>query len=569
MMQFDYSPNKHTNQGFVSATKPWLLLSNTANKVTANPAKHFSYKVLSMALILSLSLTGCANLGQSSPANNQLTEVQKPASSINRGVRSTSGSPAAIKLGSLANTAQKSENSCVEDCEAVKAVAENEAFVDKNDEASFNEDDEALFNENKAIEGYEAIDSEPAIINVEDDGDDSDYNDDFDDDVDDEVNDAMHGERLGVEHVPLNAISPQTLQTFVEVIDVIRHDYVRPVNDEVLFQQAITGMLEKLDKHAEYLTPENYDNLRSFTDGEIAQVGLTVTYNAQSQQWIIDSVLSQSSAQEKGIKVGDKLLRIKKVDLASDMTVQDIQQMLSGIAGSQVEITVQNKSGAVRSVILQRNLAANNELTVTIKQGVAIVRLPVFQNGSKNQLIKALKQTGTPITGVVLDIRNNPGGVLSSAIDIASLFIKEGKLIQVRNRTNHGQIIQTNGTPYLSDLPVVILQNRYSASAAEVLSSSFKSNKRATIVGEQSFGKGTVQEVVPLDSGGGLKLTVAEYRSAEAELIDGVGVSPDITYEHDGSDWQQKALNLLLAKDRPFGIKFDDELDGISVINDY
>lgn len=561
MMQFDNSANNQKNQGFVMAAKPWLFLSKPVLKVTFNSAKRLNYKAFSLGLIVSLGLTGCANLAPSSTAKTQSMEANKTVSQKD-GPKSipASGSTAALKLGNLATTANKSEEACIEDCEAIEAVADEEAFLNKEDEALF-EDNSA----NNAIESYEDIDSEPAILTLEDDGDDTGYNDDFNDDDDD----AMVGERLGVEHVPLNAISPQTLQAFVEVIDVIRHDYVRPVNDEMLFQHAITGMLEKLDKHAEYLTPENYDNLRSFTDGEIAQVGLTVNYDANSRQWIIDSVLSQSSAQQKGIKAGDKLLRIKKVELTPDMTGQDIQQMLSGIAGSQVEITVQNKSGATHSVILQRNLAGDNELAVTLKQGVAIVRLPVFQNGSKNELIKALKQTGAPITGVVLDIRNNPGGVLSSAIDIASLFIKEGNLIQVRNRTNHGQIIKSNGTPYLSDLPVVILQNRYSASAAEALSSSFKSNNRATIVGEQSFGKGTVQEVVPLDSGGGLKLTVAEYRSAEGEQIDGVGVRPDITYEHNGSDWQQKALNLLLAKDRPFGIKFDDESDGISVIDDY
>lgn len=390
----------------------------------------------------------------------------------------------------------------------------------------------------------------------------------IDDDVDE--SDAESGEvSLNITHVPLNAISPQTIETFVEVIDVIRHDFVRPVNDEALFKHAISGMLEKLDSHAEYLSPENYENLRSFTDGEIGQVGLSVAFDDTIGEWVIIEVASKSSAKEAGLKAGDRLLRIKRVELTRDMQPQDIEQLLSGIAGSQVQLTVSSKKGAKSNVTLQRNLSINNKLDVQIQDSIAIIRLPVFQNGSKNQLITALKEAGVPITGVVLDVRNNPGGVLSAAIDIGSLFIADKGLIQVRNRTNSSQVLRSNGTPYLSDLPVVIIQNRYSASAAEVLSTSLKSNKRAQIVGEQSFGKGTVQEVVPLKSGGALKLTVAEYRSVNGDLIDGVGVEPDMVFQHDGLDWQQKAVSLLLAKDRPVGIKFDDDIDGTSVIDDY
>ena len=521
-MQFDSSQNLSTNKESMAPSKFWLAMLK---------GRKLGQLAGFTLLSLTLSISGCSSMGQpqTSTVDNGAT---KPVIS-ETGSNAQPSSEAAKKLNDLAVSAKKSEDACVDDCGDVDAIA----HLDEE------------------IESYEDIDAQPALIDIEE----------------DDIEDEIEGERLGVEHVPLNAISPQTLQAFVEVIDVIRHDYVKPVNDEMLFQQAITGMLEKLDKHAEYLTPESYDNLRSFTDGEIAQVGLVVKYNPNQQVWEVSSVLSQSSAQQAGIKIGDRLLRIKNAELTSDMTEQDVQQLLSGIAGSQVEVTVGNaQGGARRNITLQRNLAANNELSVTVKNSIAIIRLPVFQNGSKDQLISALKQTGSAVTGVVIDVRNNPGGVLSSAIDIASLFIKEGDLIQVRSRTNHGQLIKPKGKPYLSDLPVIILQNRYSASAAEVLASSFKSNKRAKIVGEQSFGKGTVQEVVPLESGGGIKLTVAEYRSAKGELIDGVGVKPDMVLAHDGSDWQQTAVNLLLSQDRPFGIKFDTKFDDDgSMLNDY
>lgn len=522
-MQFDSPQNLATNKELITPNQYKLAKFNGCK---------FSQMASLALLSLTVTISGCSTMGQ--PQSSEADSGTTNPVVLESGSNAQPKSKAAKKLNDLAVTAKKSEAACVDDCGDVNAITHPD----------------------EDIESYEDIDSQPVFI------------EDLElDDLDNEV----EGERLGVEHVPLNAISPQTLQAFVEVIDVIRHDYVRPVNDEMLFQHAITGMLEKLDKHAEYLTPESYDNLRSFTDGEIAQVGLVVKYNPNIQAWEVSSVLSQSSAQQAGIKVGDRLLRIKNAELASDMTEQDVQQLLSGIAGSQVEVTVMSaEGGSRRNITLQRNLAANNELTVTVKDTIAIIRLPVFQNGSKDQLINALKQTGTAVTGVVIDVRNNPGGVLSSAIDIASLFIKEGDLIQVRSRTNNGQLLKPKGKPYLSDLPVIVLQNRYSASAAEVLASSFKSNKRAKIVGEQSFGKGTVQEVVPLESGGGLKLTVAEYRSAKGELIDGVGVKPDMVLDHDGSDWQQTAVKLLLSQDRPLGIKFDTKFDDDgSILNDY
>lgn len=416
------------------------------------------------------------------------------------------------------------QQDCLDDCDDIDAIANEDAFDEIDDEA---------------------------VI------------DDFDDDIDD------GGVSQDIKQVPLNAISPQTIETFVEVIDVVRNDFVRPVNDEALFQHAITGMLEKLDSHAEYLTPDNYENLRSFTDGEIGQVGISARFDSSVGEWVVSEVASQSSAKEAGIKVGDRLLRIKRAELTPDMQQQDIKQLLSGIAGSQVQVTISNKRGNQSTLILQRNLSSNNKLEVKVDNSIAVIRLPVFQNGSRNQIIDALRQIDEPITGVVIDVRNNPGGVLSAALEIASLFVADNGLIQVKSRTNHNRVLTPSGTPYLSDLPVVIIQNRYSASAAEVLSSSLKSNKQAQVVGEQSFGKGTVQEVIPLKSGGALKLTVAEYRSINGEVIDGVGIMPDIYYPHDGSDWQQKAISLLLSKDRPVGVKFDNELDGISVIDDY
>ena len=406
--------------------------------------------------------------------------------------------------------------------------------------------------------------------------------------IDNGVNDEANNVSISVLDVPLNAISPQTIEQFVEVIDVVRQDYVDTVNDEALFQYAIIGMLNQLDSHAEYLTPPAYDRLRAFTDGEIGQVGLQASFQPEQRVWIVDAVSPNASAYELGVRPGDRLLSVKEVTLNSSMTSDEVEQLLSGIAGSQVAVSIKNSEGQTRNLLLQRDLTKDNKLSVYVSNGVAVVRLPVMQNSTKTQLLGALRQVNVPLRGVVLDVRNNPGGVLSAATDVASLFVNDNPLIQVRNRVNPNQIIAPNGTPYLASLPVVVLQNRYSASAAEVLASALQSNG-GTVMGETSFGKGTVQEVLPLQTGGALKLTVAEYRSANGNRINGVGIIPNITLGNipsgdtadrdtsannalpDFRDWQRQAVQYLL-NNQPTdfaGMTLDLPVSGVNGVGDY
>ncbi|WP_230656677.1 S41 family peptidase [Psychrobacter sp. I-STPA10] len=372
-----------------------------------------------------------------------------------------------------------------------------------------------------------------------------------------------------ITQVPLNAISPETLKTFVQAIDLVRRQYVTPVNDETLFDDAISGMLHKLDIHAEFLDTEAYDNLRAFTDGGIGHVGIQATYNNKDEHWVVTSVEAKSPAADAGIKVGDYLHKINDFKLTADMQPVDIEQMLSGIAGSQVEVTF-SQAGRVKNIVtLQRNLSDKQHVSIEVQDGIAIIRLPVFQNNTAQQISAALNQLTTPISGVVLDIRNNPGGVLDAAIDVASLFMDDTVVVQIKGREGEATQLLTRGTPFLQDLPVVILQNRYSASAAEVLSSSFKSNDRATIVGERSYGKGSVQSVLPLNDDQAIKLTVAHYLTATGEQIDGIGVVPDIELSEDKSLWKTQAITILLSKDRTLGIQFTAPEGSLPVQSDY
>jgi len=359
-----------------------------------------------------------------------------------------------------------------------------------------------------------------------------------------------------VAHVSLKAISPETLKTFVAVVDLVRREYVDAVNDEELFNNAMSGLLTKLDSHAEFLDAEAYDNLRAFTQGDVGDVGLTATYQPEVGYWVITDVITDSPADKKGIAVGDYLHQIDEFKLDDNKQSNDVKQLLTGIAGTQVDIITSKAGRRKHTTTLQRNNNHPQIIETRLVDGIAIVKLPAFQNNSREQILQSLISLNAPVSGILLDMRNNPGGVLASAVQIASLFMTDTDVVKVKGRQSPLQTLSTQGTAVLKPLPVVILQNRYSASAAEVLASSLQAQKRATIVGEVSYGKGSVQSVIPLNEEQAVKLTVAHYLTAAGKKIDRIGVQPDITLSGSENTWEQQALDLLRQQERPSGIRF-------------
>lgn len=359
-----------------------------------------------------------------------------------------------------------------------------------------------------------------------------------------------------VAHVSLNAISPETLKTFVSVVDLIRREYVEPVNDEVLFNNAMSGMLTNLDSHAEFLDADAYENLRAFTEGDVGDVGLTAAFNPKLGYWVITEVKNNSSADKKGISVGDYLHQINDFKLDESKLSNDIQQLLTGIAGTQVEVITSKAGRRKHSSTLQRNNMHSQAIETRLVDGIAIVRLPAFQNNSREQILKSLTDLNAPVSAILLDIRDNPGGVLTSAVQVASLFMEDTKVVQVKSRQRETSILTTRGSAVLKPLPVMILQNRYSASAAEVLASSLQTQKRATIVGEVSYGKGSVQSVIPLNNEQAVKLTVAHYLTATGNQIEKIGVQPDVRLSGNERNWEHQAVALLRKQISSSGIRF-------------
>ena len=359
-----------------------------------------------------------------------------------------------------------------------------------------------------------------------------------------------------VAQVSLNAISPETLKTFVALVDLVRREYVDTVNDEELFNNAMSGMLTKLDSHAEFLDAEAYENLRAFTEGDVGDIGIKVEYQSTLGYWVITEVLDDSPADKKGIAVGDYLHQVDEFKLGEDEESNDIEQLLTGIAGTQVDVVTSKAGRRKHTTTLQRNNSHPQIIETRFVDGMAVVRLPAFQNNSREKLLQSLIDLDKPVTGVLLDLRDNPGGVLASAVSVASLFMTDTDVVQIKSRQADSRTLSTKGAALLESLPVVVLQNRYSASAAEVLTSSLQAQKRATVLGEVSYGKGSVQSVIPLNDEQAVKLTVANYMTASGKKIDGIGVEPDIALSGSESAWEQQALDLLRNKALTSGVRF-------------
>lgn len=359
-----------------------------------------------------------------------------------------------------------------------------------------------------------------------------------------------------VAEVSLKAISPETLKTFVAVVDLVRREYVDAVNDEELFNNAMSGMLTKLDSHAEFLDAEAYENLRAFTEGDVGDIGIQVEYQPKVGYWVITQVIDDSPADKKGIAVGDYLHQVAEFKLDQDKENNDIEQLLTGIAGTQVDVVTSKAGRRKHTTTLQRNNNHPQIIETRLTDGIAIVRLPAFQNNSREKLLQSLINLEAPVSGILLDMRDNPGGVLTSAISVASLFMSDTDVVQVKGRQSDSRTLSTQGKALLESLPVVVLQNRYSASAAEVLASSLQAQKRATIVGEISYGKGSVQSVIPLNDEQAVKLTVANYMTASGKKIDKIGVEPDVILSGSERTWEQQALDLLQERALDSGVRF-------------
>ncbi len=348
--------------------------------------------------------------------------------------------------------------------------------------------------------------------------------------------------------VPVNE-----LRRFAQVYEQVRRNYVDEVPDERLFDQALRGLLEGLDPYSDYLDAKSYSSLVEFTEGELAHSGLTL--KNVSGQWQIDRVDAQSAALRQGLKAGDVVTRLDGKSL-KNLTQRDVDQLMRGPAGSTLVVGVAGPRS--REVRLQRLVPDIQPVQGRLDDGIAVIGIHAFQAQTAQQVLDLLDdwQNKAQLKGILLDLRDNPGGLLATAVDLGSNLLSNGRLIvYTKGRGEPEQRYQSLSSSRYTGVPITVLINHYSASAAEVLAGALQDHQAATIVGETSYGKGSVQKLWPLGDGRAIKMTVARYYTPNGRQIEGKGIQPDIEIPApasqlpDSHDAQiQEAIRLLRAR---------------------
>ncbi len=330
----------------------------------------------------------------------------------------------------------------------------------------------------------------------------------------------------------------QDIERFATVIAQIHRYYVEPVSDDKLFNYAISGMLSSLDPHSDYLDQDALNDLETTTSGKFGGIGIEVI---PSDGFIkVVSPIDGTPAYKAGIKTGDLIIRIDN-KLVRDMTLREAVNMIRGEIGTTVHLTLLRKDGKkpLELDVKRDTIKVETIKTELYPDNYGYIRLSFFQDSTKQDLIKGVKslqkQANDQLKGVVLDLRNNPGGLLDSAVDVTNLFLDSkhlkysGLIVYTKGRIASSDIkAVATGQDILKGIPMVVLTNEGSASAAEIVAGALQDQDRATLVGQRTFGKGSVQTVLGIDDKTAIKLTTALYYTPAGRSIQAKGIEPTI-----------------------------------------
>jgi len=325
----------------------------------------------------------------------------------------------------------------------------------------------------------------------------------------------------------------ESLRNYTDVLERVKRDYVDELTDEELIENSIRGMLNELDPHSAYLDADEFKSLRESTSGEFGGLGIQV--GMRDNVLTVIAPIDDTPADRAGVQAGDKILRIDG-ELTRGIDLETAVKKLRGAPNTDVTITVV-RDGEPRPIDIEITRAIIKTESVRyemLEPGLGYVRVSQFQERTAAQLSDALDQLievngDKKLRGLIIDLRNNPGGVLKSAVDMVDLFQDGGKIVYTEGRVRDSQMnYRANRGDRLEGKPIVILVNGGSASGSEIVAGALQDHNRALIVGEPTFGKGSVQSIMPLSSGGALRLTTARYYTPEGRSIQAEGIKPDI-----------------------------------------
>lgn len=321
------------------------------------------------------------------------------------------------------------------------------------------------------------------------------------------------------------------LRTFAEVMDRIKSAYVEPVSDKTLLENAIKGMLSNLDPHSAYLEPEAFRDLQESTSGEFG--GLGIELGTEDGFLKVVSPIDDTPASAAGIQPGDLIVKIDGQP-TKGLSLMEAVEKMRGKAGSDIELTLVREGGKPFDIELTRAvIKVKSVKSQLLDDGYGYIRITQFQVNSGEEVGKALaklrKDNGKKLRGIVLDLRNNPGGVLQAAVEVTDHFLKKGLIVYTEGRIANSEL-RFNADPADASegVPLVVLINGGSASASEIVAGALQDHKRGVLMGTDSFGKGSVQTVLPLNNDRALKLTTALYFTPNGRSIQAQGIVPDI-----------------------------------------
>jgi len=327
----------------------------------------------------------------------------------------------------------------------------------------------------------------------------------------------------------------EDLETFTDILAIVKKNYVVEVDPKDLIMGAIKGMLSSLDPHSAYLTPDLYKELRTETQGKFGGLGIEITI--RDGILTVVSPIEDTPAYRVGIKSGDQIIKIEN-EFTKDLSLLEAVRKMRGAKGSKINISVRRKGVArlLDFTIVRDTIRIRSVRSRTLEEGYAYIRIAQFQERTNRDLQKALKKLKSKkggIVGLVLDLRNNPGGLLTQAVRTSDLFLESGMIVYTEGRLEHQrQKYFAHKEGSWTDFPMVILVNGGSASASEIVAGAMQDHKRAIVLGTKTFGKGSVQTILPLDDNSALRLTTARYFTPKGRSIQATGIVPDIVLEN-------------------------------------
>ena len=337
------------------------------------------------------------------------------------------------------------------------------------------------------------------------------------------------------------------IDLFGEVLEKIKKDYVDEVDQSEIMDSAINGVLQSLDPYSAYMSPELFEEMQTDTRGEFGGLGIEIGMEAGLVKVI--APIDDTPAAKAGIKAGDYIVKIGEEQVQGKSLMEAVK-LMRGPVGTSIELTIRRKNvkKSLKFKIIRKIIeikSVNSEILGEDKN-LGYIRLKSFNENSDKQFLNIVKnfEKNSKIKGYILDLRNNPGGLLTQAINITDFFLDDGEIVSTKGRkeSETRKFFARKGDE-IGGKPIIVLINNGSASASEIFAGALKDHKRAIILGENSYGKGSVQSIVPLKNGGGIRLTISKYYLPSGDSISEVGVTPDILVEETEEDFKINTKN--------------------------